>query len=114
MDRAASFRICYTGYGIVFVLALLGGLVGAAWGWKRMHDPDLGQWVPFAESYGVKDIPHFVWVGFIHNCSYAGGLLGLIVSLIYARRKVARHAALGSQESSPADQQVAAHRPQQT
>ncbi len=87
MDRAAALRICCYGFGIVFVFAILGGLIGAGWGWHRMHDADLGQWVPFAESYGVRDIPHFVWVGFIHNCSYAGGLLGLIASLIYARRK---------------------------
>jgi hypothetical protein len=59
--------------------------VGAWLGWRRMQDADLGGWTDYTLLYGVKDLGHFVWVGFIHNSSYAGGLVGLIVALVHAR-----------------------------
>ncbi len=83
--RSMAIRRCSRGFVWVFVLAVLGGLVGAWLGWKRMHDADLGAWQEFAKLYGVKEIGRFVWVGFIHNGSYAGGLVGLVVALVQAR-----------------------------
>jgi hypothetical protein len=85
LPRAEALKRCYLGFGIVFAFALLGGLVGAGWGWSRMQDGDLGGWTSFARLYGVKDVRHFVWVAFIHNCSYGGGFVGLIAALLHAR-----------------------------
>jgi hypothetical protein len=87
LARADAVRRCHVGFAVVFAAALLGGLVGAGLGWRRMHDVDLGSWNEFSTLYGVKDLPRFVWVGFIHNCSYAGGLTGLIVALAFVRLK---------------------------
>jgi hypothetical protein len=86
LDRGMAVRQCFAGFGTVFILALAGGLVGAWLGWRRMHDADLGGWTGFVDAYGVKELGRFVWVGFIHNASYAGGLVGLIVALVQARR----------------------------
>jgi hypothetical protein len=82
LSRPAAMQRCFFGFGVVFVLAFAGGLVGAWLGWRRMHDADLGAWTDFARFYGVKEIGQFVWVGFIHNSSYAGGL---IAALVHAR-----------------------------
>jgi hypothetical protein len=87
LPRSEALKRCYLGFGIVFVLALLGGLVGCGWGWRRAQDADLGEWNNFARLYGVKEVRHFVWVAFIHNSSYAGGFLGLIAALVHARIK---------------------------
>jgi len=85
LNRDAAIRRCAVGFAIVFALAVAGGLVGAWLGWRRMQDADLGGWTDYTLLYGVKDLPSFVRVGFIHNSSYAGGLVGLIVALIHAR-----------------------------
>jgi hypothetical protein len=87
LTRRIALRRCLVGFGIVFVPALAGGCVGAWLGWRRMHDMDLGAWTEFAEVYGVKQLDRFVWVGFIHNCSYAGGLAGLVTALIHTHWK---------------------------
>jgi hypothetical protein len=87
LSREAAIRRCKQGFAVVFALALLGGLTGAWLGWKRMHDADLGVWKEFLQAYDVRDLAHFVWVGFIHNSSYAGGLAGLIGSLAFVRAR---------------------------
>ncbi len=81
-----AWRQCLSGFAVVFLFALVGDGVGAWLGWRRMQEQDLGEWVSFARLYGVKDIPRFVWVAFIHNASYLGGLVGLIAALILAAR----------------------------
>jgi hypothetical protein len=55
-------RRCFTGFAIVFVLALLGGLTGAGLGWMRMKEGGYEVWKVFSDAYGVKDLGHFVWV----------------------------------------------------
>jgi hypothetical protein len=85
LARGTALRRCLIGFTVVFVTALAGGLVGAWLGWNRMHDADLGAWNDFSVLYGVKELPRFVWVGFIHNASYAGGLIGLVAALGHAR-----------------------------
>lgn len=86
LERDVAIRLCIRGFAVVFAFALAGGLTGALLGWLRMDDADLGNWTDFALSYGVKRVDQFVWVGYIHNSGYAGGLVGLIVALVQARR----------------------------
>lgn len=87
LPRAVAVTRCLVGFAVVFSLALAGGLVGAWLGWHRMHDADLGMWNDFTLYYGVKQLDRFVWVGFIHNAGYAGGLAGLIAALVHAHRR---------------------------
>jgi len=37
--------------------------------------------------YTVKDIDSYIIVGSIHNFSYLGGAIGLVVGIIYSIRK---------------------------
>ena len=39
-------------------------------------------WTHFVSRYGVEDLPSFVRVAYIHNATYLGGLVGLIVALV--------------------------------
>jgi hypothetical protein len=83
VPRAAAVRRCFAGFGILFVFAVAGGLIGAWIGWLRMDDTNLGAWRDLQMAYDIEDLPHFVWAGFIHNTSYAGALVGLPVALTH-------------------------------
>jgi hypothetical protein len=53
------------------------------------HGPDYSSWAPIAFQLNVLEVPSFVRVAYIHNASYAGGLVGLIIAIIYIRRVAA-------------------------
>ena len=52
LKRGIAIRRCAEGFAIVFALAVLGGLVGAWLGWRRMQDADLGGWTDYSLLYG--------------------------------------------------------------
>ena len=81
--RSGVFR----GFGIIFVGAIIAALVGFLLGLRLGPDSDLSNWQGFATSRGVVDLPNFVRVAYIHNASYLGGLIGLIVALLHLRRQ---------------------------
>lgn len=85
LERSIALRRCRLGFAVVFVFALIGGLVGAWLGWLRIHEPDFSAWAEYADINGVEQMDRFVWVAYIHNSGYAGGLAGLIAALIHAR-----------------------------
>lgn len=76
------------GFLITVSCAFLASLLGFGWGLLRGPNADYTAWQGFVTNRGVVDLPGFVRVAYIHNASYLGGLLGLIVALIYVRRGV--------------------------
>jgi hypothetical protein len=74
-----------------FVIILAGGFIAAVVGFllglRLGPDSDLSNWQGFASSRGVVDLPNFVRVAYIHNASYLGGFIGLVVALLYLRRQ---------------------------
>ena len=74
------------GFAIILTGALSAALVGFLWGLRLGPDSDLSAWQSFVTTRGVVDLPNFVRVAYIHNASYLGGLIGLIVALLYLRR----------------------------
>ena len=81
--RAGIFR----GFAIMLTGALSAGLVGLLLGLRLDPDSDLSAWQSFVTTRGVADLPSFVRVAYIHNASYLGGLIGLIVALLFLRRQ---------------------------
>jgi hypothetical protein len=80
-------RSCISrGFGIILVCAFTASLVGFGLGLFRGPSADYSVWQDFAQTRGVVDLPSFVRVAYIHNASYLGGLIGLIVALVYLRR----------------------------
>ena len=49
------------------------------------EDPRISAWESLLEHTDVIDVVAFVQVGYIHNASYLGGLVGLIVALVWLR-----------------------------
>jgi hypothetical protein len=79
-------RRCRNAFAIMFAFAALGTSCGYLLG--LMHGPDYSGWQPIAFQLGVEDVRNFVRVAYIHNCSYVGGLVGLVAAIIYVRRAV--------------------------
>ena len=82
-----AFRSVFRGGAIVFACGALAGMVGYLYGLWRGPDSDYSAWLPIAKRFQITDIWAFVRVAYIHNASYLGGLIGLIISLIVVRPK---------------------------
>ena len=84
LPRAAAFRFSLHGFLIIFAFALAAAFVG--YGLSRLRGPDYSSWQDRASTLGILDLSSFVRVAYIHNASYLGGLVGLVVAIIYLRR----------------------------
>jgi hypothetical protein len=73
------------GFAIVFICGIFFGI--AAYIYGILTPPDLQRWSSTLRYYGVIDGSSFVRVAYIHNGSYIGGFLGLIISLIILAKK---------------------------
>jgi hypothetical protein len=82
--RAAVFRCSLRGFVIVFAFAFAAAFVG--YGFSCLHGSDYSAWEVLAASLGIRDLPSFVRVAYIHNAGYLGGLVGLVAAVMYLRR----------------------------
>jgi hypothetical protein len=81
---AIAFRHTLRGFLFVLLFALAGSLVG--YGLGLLHSPNYAAWGDLTSTLGVEDLPSFVRVAYIHNASYFGGLIGLVVAILYVRK----------------------------
>jgi hypothetical protein len=79
-----QFRHTIQGVLIILACALASSFAGYILG--LWHGSDYSAWEAFASEMGVVDLPDFVRVAYIHNASYLGGLVGLIVAIFYLRK----------------------------
>lgn len=79
-----AVRRCLAGFGVIFILAFIAGVIGFYFGVR--HSGDYSSWKEICLKLGVTDVPAFVRVAYIHNAGYVGGLVGLIVAIIFLTR----------------------------
>ncbi len=82
--REEAFRHSLRGFLIIIIVAFAGSVMGYILG--VFHGADYSAWQDFAFTLQISDLPSFVRVAYIHNASYAGGLIGLIIAILYVRR----------------------------
>lgn len=82
---AMAFRHSWRGFLIILACAFVASDVGYILG-LRGSAGDLSAWQDFAIGRGILDLPGFVRVAYIHNASYLGGLIGLIIAILHLRR----------------------------
>jgi predicted secreted protein len=68
--------------GIVMLITIASGIVGFMYGRFYLNKSDVDWWLPA----DLSDKSTFIIVGSIHNFSYLGGLLGLLISIVYMIR----------------------------
>lgn len=85
LPLATAARLALRAVVVMVGLALAAGLAGGVF---APQDADrLQAWQAFLDLRGVTDPAAFVRVGWIHNGSYLGALLGLILALLWLRRE---------------------------
>jgi hypothetical protein len=67
-------------------IALSAGFIGFIYGRFYLINQQVDWWLPA----GLIDKNNFIVVGSIHNCSYLGGLIGMVIAMVYMviKRKV--------------------------
>lgn len=81
-----ALRHLSRGFLIILTSAFAAASTGYVLGRLRCVNPDFSDWQPFAAARGIMDLPSFVRVAYIHNAGYLGGLMGLIIAILYLRR----------------------------
>lgn len=84
---AQAARLSLVGVIWIMAAALVAGAIAGGLAPSTAGDARLAYWASEFKTLGISDLPAFVRVGYIHNASYLGGLLGLIGSLIWLAKK---------------------------
>ena len=79
-----ALRKCLAGFAIIFSTAFTAGCIGLFLGVH--HTSDYSYWQELTSTLDIKDIPAFVCVGYIHNSGYIGGLIGLLLAIVFLLR----------------------------
>jgi hypothetical protein len=72
------------GFVIVFAAAFSGAIIGWFTGRIGSFTPEHSGLAELAAARGVRDVEGFVRVAYIHNCGYAGALVGLVLAVLCA------------------------------
>jgi len=66
---------------------LCGAVCGYAYGLIRGPNADYSFWSATVDPLRIEDKYAFIRVAYIHNGSYLGGVVGLVIGLVKARKK---------------------------
>jgi hypothetical protein len=70
---------------VMMLTAIFFAMVAFAWAPTCQEDPRMENWDGMFAGREVIDIVAFAQVGYVHNASYLGGLVGLIVALTWMK-----------------------------
>jgi len=82
-DSAIAIRRVFTAYGILLACAMAGGFVGFLLGRARASGSDFANWDGYLLPLHIGQPARFVWVAYVHNGSYLGGLVGLVAGVVW-------------------------------
>lgn len=73
-------------FGIVFLACAFAAVAGWCWGRWRVRTGYAEGWIDWMNDLGVEDQEAFMSVGYIHNASYLGGVIGAGLAILYLVR----------------------------
>jgi hypothetical protein len=79
------WRVVARSFALVGLVTLTAGLAGWLGGTFVAHNSSLSNWQIARQSLGVRDLPAFVTVAYIHNATYLGAALGILIAILYIR-----------------------------
>lgn len=83
--RRQAYRQIASGFACVCAFGVVAGLLGFAYGLWRGSGADYSSWSWAFRRFAIADGWSFVRVAYIHNASYLGGAVGLLVALVAIR-----------------------------
>lgn len=78
-------RRCTKGVGFMISIAIIFAVVGGFLAPTSLADARMESWSDMLAYYDIQDPLAFIRVGYIHNASYLGGLVGLVGVLLWLR-----------------------------
>lgn len=81
-------------FAIVFLTSMVAAVCGYLWARVLEEIGYSKAWLEWLADLGVTDIPSFMEVACIHNASYLGGGIGMILGVFYLIRHKKREASL--------------------
>ncbi len=85
-DAKTMFRITFKALIITVSVALIVGLLGLAFGYFILVNRPIESFEGWYIPNNVIDVKSYIMVGAMHNFSYIGGVIGLVVAIIYSAR----------------------------
>jgi hypothetical protein len=80
--RAIRWSVVARAFGIVAFVTLGAGIVGWILGQTVIATTDLAPWYVFRDSLRLDDLPSFVVVAYIHNATYLGAAIGIVLAIV--------------------------------
>lgn len=81
-DLSTARKDILKGFAIVFACAATALVVGAVVGYVRAYHFSMAELMGWEREFSGVVLQRFAVVGIIHNSSYLGGLLGLVVAIV--------------------------------
>lgn len=85
VDLGRATRLCLLSVGLMLGVTLLFGMGGWLWAQWRLDENGVRWWAMALRGFDVADVRAFATVGYIHNASYLGALVGLIGAIVWVR-----------------------------
>ncbi len=86
----ASLRVaaplCLRAVGLMLGVTFAFGIGGWCWARWRLDEGRVAAWAQALRGFEVDDVRAFAEVGYVHNASYLGALLGLVAAVVWVRR----------------------------
>ena len=82
-----AVRLSFLGVGLMLGVTLVFGFGGWLWAQWRLDVAGVAQWTEAMRGFDVVDVRAFATVGYIHNASYLGALVGLIGAVVWVWRR---------------------------
>ena len=77
------FKVSLWSFGVVIAFTLLFGLCGLLYGYFETRTINLANYQGWFIPDDVKDLRRFLCAGYMHNSSYLGGTLAILVGWIF-------------------------------
>jgi len=83
--RSRALRQISIGFATISACALLSASIGFGYGLWRGSGADYASWQSTLSYLDIENDWAFIRVAYIHNASYLGGLVGLVLALAFVR-----------------------------
>ncbi len=81
------FKVSFNALSIAILVTFITGILGLFYGFFFLSHQPRSNFEGWFIPYNLENFRNFIAVGSMHNFSYIGGILGLIVAIFYSYKK---------------------------